>query len=140
MNNVRSDRNQWKIWLASFLIGLALTALATPPATTRAETSEASRPTTCRVDETVDLNRWPLRIQDLAGCDQRERNPRAATHSPILSRRQIQQPSLNMWPYAFRPQELEPAEAPQNPEDQDHPTTYVRTEPDLRMWPWWPRP
>jgi hypothetical protein len=139
MNYGRSERNQRKTRLAGeWLLGLGMTALAILTVPVSAFASEESRPTRCSMQGTAELNRWPLRTQELAECDENERKVKA-THSPILTRRQAQPPALTLWSYEFRPQESETAAASQPAAELAEPKAYVRTQPDLRMWPLWPR-
>lgn len=133
MQHHASRANQRTNGPGRFLMGLALTTLVVAPMMAQAETSGAAQPSTCRSGWAEDLNRWPLRTQDLSGCA--EKGPK----SPIVVRRQPQESSINLWPYVFQPQGGEPLEFFANEEDSDRPTKYVRSEPDLRMWPLWPQ-
>lgn len=131
MNTMRHDPNRRTRGSVRFLMILALTGLAISP-TTKAETLETFH-SVCRSGDSDELNRWPLRVQDFSGCVEKGQK------SPIFVRRYGQEASVNLWPYAPEPQKMEPLEVLPNEEDQDRPPTYVRTEPDLRMWPLWPQ-
>lgn len=133
MDTMRQNPNRWTRRAATFLTGLGVTILALSPTIVRAETFESPHLIGCRLEGSDDLNRWPLRRQDISDCVEK------GTKSPPHVRRQVQESALNLWPYASQPQRVEPLEAHPNGEDQDQSRRYVRTEPDLRMWPLWPQ-
>lgn len=133
MNTMRQGPNRWTSGLGGLWIGLTMTMLAMLPRMAQAETFETTHLRVCRSEGSEDLNRWPLRSQDISSCVEK------GTRSPTRVRRYVQESALNLWPYVFQPQKVEPLEALPNEENRDRPTTYVRTEPDIRMWPLWPR-
>jgi hypothetical protein len=107
--------------------------LVISPMVAQAETSRVSQLNTCRSAGTEDLNRWPLRTQELPGCIEKARE------SPVVVRRRFQESSINLWPYVFQPQRDEPLVLLPGDEGSHRRPKYVRSEPDLRMWPLWPQ-
>jgi hypothetical protein len=133
MNTMRHNANQRTKGPGGLLMGFVLTALVISSTIAKAETLGASQSSPCRSAGSEDLNRWPLRTQDLSGCA--EKGPKSA----IVVRRHFQESSINLWPYVFQPQRGESLEFLPNEEDNNRPPKYVRSEPDLRMWPLWPQ-
>lgn len=132
MKTMRPNNRETKK-IPTIMMSLGMTLWAVGPTLAQAEPVQTAHSTTCRSGGTDDLNRWPLRGQDVSGCVE------TRGEAPVLVRRPVQESALNLWPYAPRPQKSEFVEAVPNEEEKDQPTIHVRTEPDLRMWPLWPK-
>ncbi len=133
MNHVTDHRPSGRFIIA-VLIGLAF-----PVMSGTAGAFEVDRSPRCKATETTQLNRWPLRGSDMAGCDEKNRSPLGTALAATNSRNEGQEPTLNRWPYVFRPQEFESDRTLVVKQTQDQTIAPHRTEPDLNMWPLWPR-
>ncbi len=136
MNHVRDAYRIRQLWSGSFIIAIAIMGMGFPVVSGTAEAFEVSPPASC-ARETTELNRWPLRTQDLAGC------PKMGKGLLVLQttgfRRAGEEPALNRWPYAFKPTEIESDKALVVEDTHDRSKISGRPEPDLNMWPLWPK-
>lgn len=137
MNPVRDAYSMQQWWSGRFIIAVIMMGLAFPVMPVTAQAFEVDRPVSCRATETAELNRWPLRTSDMAGCEKQNRGQSGTALT--RSRSELQGLPLNRWPYEFRAQEIESANTLIVEDTQAHRTTSIRTEPDLNMWPLWPK-
>lgn len=135
MNHVRSTDRMRQVWPGRFIIAVAIVGLGFPAVSGTAEAFEVSLPENC-ARETTELNRWPLRTQDLAGCPERGNGQLVLQTTGF--RREAEESALNRWPYTFKAEQIESAKALVY-DGREHPTISRRTEPDLNMWPLWPK-
>jgi hypothetical protein len=137
MKTIKEAEARTQIRSGHFIMISLLMALGGPLVSGTAAASEIDRPMGCKATETTELNRWPLRAQDGAGCPAKGQGQ--ALHQTTRSAREVEAPALNRWPYVFSPKEIESDESLVVENAKDHPKTSGRTEPDLNMWPLWPK-
>jgi hypothetical protein len=137
MNKIGKTGRTQHIRSGSLAMTVGLMALGIPLISGTAAAFETNRPVSCRASETTELNRWPLRGQDMAGCAEMRQGQ--VLLQTTRSQRRDEEPALNRWPYAFNATEIESDKALVVQGTSGHPRILERTEPDLNMWPLWPR-
>lgn len=136
MNHVRDVYRRRQLWSGRFIIAVAIMGLGFPTVSGPAEAFEVSPPASC-AGETSELNRWPLRARDVAGCFEMGKGQLVLQTTGF--RREAEEPVLNRWPHVFNATDTESAKTLIVEDTQDHAKKSVRAEPDLNLWPLWPK-
>ncbi|ALA59421.1 exported protein of unknown function [Nitrospira moscoviensis] len=137
MSKIGKTKRLQHIRPSHFFMIVGLMALGIPAISGTAASSEIDRQVACGAAETTELNRWPLRTQDMPGCAGLRQGQ--VLLQTTRSRREAEEPALNRWPYAFKATEIESDKALVVEDTRDRSKISERTEPDLNMWPLWPK-